>query len=302
MKARNWPWKNPIILKEIRTRMRGNRAFVLLTAHLLILGILVGLLYIAFKSSMTSSGSLEERRVFGKAIFGLLVWIELVMVSFIAPALTSGSISMERERQTYDLLKVTLLSPRSLVVGKYASGLVFVFLLLFTSIPMQSPAFLFGGVLPEEILIGTLILAVTAIAFCAVGLFTSSLFSRTLVSTVLSYAFAIFLVFGIPMIFIIMLVLFNATLGDNLEQLGPTSQAVLVFIGWLLVSITPMATIVATEVVLLDQNSAFIATIPLNGKINLTLLSPWIPYVLIYLLLSVSLLWFSIKRVKRTDK
>ena len=50
------------------------------------------------------------RYAFGKAIFGLIVWLELVMISFTAPALTSGAIALERERQTFDLLKVTLLN------------------------------------------------------------------------------------------------------------------------------------------------------------------------------------------------
>ena len=73
--------------------MRGNRAFVLLTAHLLILGILVSILYVALISSMTGSSSLEERQAFSKAIFGLVIGMEMIMVSFIAPALTSGAIS-----------------------------------------------------------------------------------------------------------------------------------------------------------------------------------------------------------------
>lgn len=98
-------WKNPVLVKEIRTRMRGKRAFIILTAHLLTLGMAVFLAYLVFQLSSSSTTTLENRRVFGKSLFGLLVWMELVMISFTAPALTSGAIAAERERQTYDLLR-----------------------------------------------------------------------------------------------------------------------------------------------------------------------------------------------------
>ncbi|MBN1147338.1 MAG: hypothetical protein JXA78_08780 [Anaerolineales bacterium] len=302
MKSRLRLWKNPVIIKEIRTRMRGSRSFVLLTGHLLILGILVGILYMLLMGSITGSGSLDERRAFSKAIFGLLIGMEMIMVCFIAPALTSGAISTERERQTYDLLRVTLLSPGSLIAGKYASGLVFLFLLLFTSIPLQSPAFILGGLLPEEILIATLVLMVTAIAFCAVGIFTSSLFSRTLVSTVLSYAFAIFLVFGIPILLIIFLILFSTTIEDSVSRLSALSQALVLLLGWLLICISPLGTIVATEIILLEKSSILFTRVSLTHDIELILPSPWIPYVLIYLSLSALLLWLSVRRVRRMER
>ena len=220
-------WKNPVIIKEVRIRMRGYRAVLLLTAHLLVLALVVGLAYLFIRSSLTTIGNLEQRRAFGKASFGLIVWMELVMISFVAPALTSGAISIERERQTFDLLRVTLLPARSLVWGKYISGLIFVFLLLFTSIPLQGPAFLIGGVQVQEILLAILMLAVTAAWFCALGMLLSSLIPRTLVSATLAYAVTIFLVFGIPIIAVIIGSLFGTLLGGNTPSqiLSPNSGA-----------------------------------------------------------------------------
>jgi ABC-2 type transport system permease protein len=250
---------------------------------------------------MSPRGSLADQHIFGKVIFGLLVGMEMVMVSFVAPALTSGAISTERERQTYDLLRVTLLTPRSLIIGKYLSGLVFIFLLLFTSLPLQSPAFLLGGLQPEEIFIATLVLAVTAISFCAVGIFTSSFFARTLISTVLSYAFAIFMVFGVPILLIVFLILFNTSIENVIQRMPWIWQAVLLGVAWLLLSVTPFGTIVATEVILLDENSILYATISLTSKVKLALPSPWLLYVPIYLLFSGLLLLLSVRRVRRLE-
>jgi len=301
MNAREITWKNPVIIKEIRTRMRGSRIFILLTLHLVFLGLIVSLAYILFRTSISPSGSYEERRTFGKAIFGLLIWIELIAISFIAPALTSGSISAERERQTLDLLRVTLLPTIGLVLGKYLSGLVFILLLLFTSLPMFGSAFIFGGVLPEEIIIAVLILISCAVAFCAIGIFLSSIFPRTIISIVLSYAMTIFLVFGLPVLFLVLLIMVNTASTNLINQMSPLVERFTIILGWLLVSISPMATMIATEAIILDQRKFLWANFSLNPDNNLTIISPWISFTLIYLALSILLLMLSILLVKKID-
>ncbi len=293
---------NPVLVKDIRTRMRGWRAFVLVTIHLLAIVLILGLSYMVFQSSMNTSSTLEARSTFGKIMFGLVVGLDLVTISFTAPALTSGAIATERERQTYDLIKVTLLRPSALVIGKYLSGLTFILLLLFTSLPLFGPAFIIGGVLPEEIIIAMIILLVTAIAFCATGLFISCHISRTLFATVLSYGFAILNVFGLPMILTFSLTLFGVMFSSVVNSPGVATQAVLIFIGWLLVSTNPGATLIAGEAAILDGQGIWMVHIPLENSIEVALISPWLVYVWFYLLLSALLLILSIRRVRRMEK
>lgn len=295
-------WRNPVMLKEIRTRMRGGRSFLVVSIHLLVLGLALVVAYLVFRSSLSTTSNLEERRIFGKIIFGMMVWLELVMVSFTAPALTSGAIASERERQTLDLLRVTLITPARLIAGKFFSGLVFIFLLLFSSLPLQSLSFIIGGVLPAEIVIAVIILGVTAVAFCAAGVYFSSLFSRVLFATVLSYAFAIFLVFGLPMIFIFILTLFGTALGPSVSEISLNLRLVLLFLAWLVVSITPGATIVATEAGLLNNQGVVLARIPIGDGAEAILPSPWIAYVVLYLSLSIIMLVFSTRRLRRLEE
>jgi ABC-2 type transport system permease protein len=298
-------WNNPILVKEIRTRMRGNRAFLLLTAHLLILGLAVLLVFLVFRSSLGSGGNLAARGSFGKIIFGFLVWMELVMISFTAPALTAGAISLERERQTFDLLKVTLLKARSLALGKYLAGLVFIFLLLVTSLPLFSLSFILGGVALEEITIAVFILATSAISFCAIGLFFSSLFARSLVSTILSYAFSIFINFGVPILMLFSITLFGVMFSSQPDSPLNTPSfwsLALVYLAWLVISLTPLPTIIATEVALLDGQGAWVAQLPLGDNTQLLFISPWVVYVGFYLLLSLALIWMSIKLVARAER
>ena len=129
--------------------MRGARAFVVLTVYLTLMSGFTALLYMISSSTKDIYGFTSGGTI-GRYLFFGIVGIELFLVTFIAPAFTAGAISGERERQTYDLLKTTLLPARALIVGKMTSALSYVFLLLLAAIPLQSIAFLFGGVTEAE--------------------------------------------------------------------------------------------------------------------------------------------------------
>jgi ABC-2 type transport system permease protein len=294
--------QNPVVLKELRARMRGRRAFIVLTAHVLLLSIGISVIFLAFVSSGNAVGSPDMRQALGKAVFGMVVGMELLAVSFIAPALTAGAISSERERQTYDLLRTTLLSARSLVFGKLSSALFYLLLLLFAAIPLQSLAFLFGGVAIEEVLIGNLLLAITAISFSAMGIFFSSFTRRTLISTILADAFAILIMFGLPILLIAAIAVFNSTLlGPNFGS-SLILELAIVLAGWFIVSLNPLATAVVSELILIEEQSAFFISFPLANGNTFPIISPWISFVIIFSLLSVLAIWLSIRFVRRLEK
>src|SRR3954463_4400854 len=149
--------RNPVVLKELRGRMRGMRAFVVMTIYLALMSGFTTLLYVLYSSSLNYYGFTSGGTI-GRVLFVGIVGVELFLVTFIAPTFTAGAISGERERQTYDLLRTTLLPARSLVVGKLISALSYVLLLLLAAIPLQSIAFLFGGVTESEVVLSFVIL------------------------------------------------------------------------------------------------------------------------------------------------
>jgi ABC-type transport system involved in multi-copper enzyme maturation permease subunit len=294
--------RNPVVMKELRGRMRGGKAFVILTIYLLLLSIAISIVFLAFTASQNPVGSSDVRQVLGKAIFGMVVGMELFTVSFIAPALTSSAISSEREHQTFDLLRTTLLSARSFVLGKLFSSLFYIVLLLFAALPLQSLAFLLGGVAIEEVLIGNLLLVITATAFSAIGLFFSSITRRTLVSTVLSYALAIIIVFGLPVFLLTGIALFDRMLFGSGLPANVIAESILVVSGWVIVSLNPLATAVVTQIILIEEQSAFYFAFPLGNGNTVPVLSPWISYAVIYLFLSSIMVWLSVRFVKRVDR
>jgi ABC-2 type transport system permease protein len=291
--------RNPVVLKELRGRMRGPRAFAVLTTYLLLMSGFVTLLYVVYIASTSNVYSGANSQLIGKFVFGAVVGIELLLVCFIAPAFTAGAISGERERQTYDLLRTTLLTSQALVYGKLVSAMSYIVLLLVAALPLQSLAFLLGGVALEEVLIATVLLLGTAFLFSASGIFFSSFMRRTLASTVLTYAFALMATLGLPLIMLTVIPVSGMFLSS--VNFSPTVQAVLIYIFWALVSTNPIATAVATEVVLINEQTAFFFSLPLGGNVTVWLISPWLPYLAFCLVMGLAMIIGSILAVRRPE-
>ncbi|MBN1583485.1 MAG: ABC transporter permease subunit [Anaerolineae bacterium] len=189
------PDVNPIIVKELRSRMRGWRAFSVLTAVLLLLGGISYLLYRIVLSSMRYSTT-PMSPVIGQTLFAGLAVVELLMICFITPAITAGSISGEQEKLTYEMLLATPLRPASILWGKLVSALGYVFLLILAAVPMFSLVFIFGGVALKEMAKTLIMLSATAVTLGVIGVFTSALLRRTVRATVLSYLIVLTLLAG----------------------------------------------------------------------------------------------------------
>ena len=139
----------------------------------------------------------------GRELFIGVLFIELMLIIFIVPALTAGAITTERERKTYDLLQTTLITKATFVVGKMQSALGYIVLLLLSAIPLQSIAFLFGGVSEAELILALLALLASAIVLGAFGMFFSSITERTLAATIRSYTVAFAITVGLPLVALI---------------------------------------------------------------------------------------------------
>jgi ABC-type transport system involved in multi-copper enzyme maturation permease subunit len=181
--------------KELRGRMRGRRAFAIMTLYLILLSIFAWGVYEYQRDAGTSQldnfgfpgQAIALSATIGQALFSNLLLLETVLIAVLAPAFTSGAISLEREKQTLDMLVTTPLSSLGLVIGKLGSALAYIFLLILASLPIAAVTFLFGGVGPDDLLRSYVLLVCVAIGFGAIGLFISALVKRTQVAIVLTY-------------------------------------------------------------------------------------------------------------------
>lgn len=176
-------------VKELRGRMRGRRAFAILTIYLLLLGgfaLMAEKLIEANYTTGFGGSSAFAGAAIGQGIFAALLMLMTLQVVFLASSSTSGAISLEREKQTLELLIATPISSLAIVVGKLLSALVYVFLLIAASIPLMAVVFVYGGVGPEDVLRGYIVLIATALGLGSFGLLCSSLVKRTTAATAIT--------------------------------------------------------------------------------------------------------------------
>lgn len=176
-------------VKELRGRMRGRRAFVILTIYLLLLGGFAWMVELLMERSYSTgfgSSAAFASAAIGQGIFAALLFLETLQVVFLAPSATAGAISLEREKQTLDMLIATPITSVAIVLGKLLSALTYVFLLIVASVPLMAVVFVYGGVGPEDVLRGYAVLLATALGLGSFGLLCSSLVKRTQAATAIS--------------------------------------------------------------------------------------------------------------------
>jgi ABC-type transport system involved in multi-copper enzyme maturation permease subunit len=118
-------WVNPVMVKEFRSRRFGRSHWMLrLIAICAILSL--GLTIIAL------TGALPWGIEF---IGGTLVLLQIALLILFAPSLAAGLISTERESGSWQLLRMTPLSPGSILVGKLLSVVWPLLLLLCATLP-----------------------------------------------------------------------------------------------------------------------------------------------------------------------
>lgn len=281
---------NPVMLKELRGRMRTMRPFIILSVYLVFTAAITLLIYLAV-TGFNEGVDIRGGRDIGQAIFFTVCIAALIQVCVITPSLTAGSIVGEKERQSYDLLISSLLSPWQIVLGKLVSALAFALLLVLSMVPLASLSFLFGGVSGLELLLAVVGIFVTGVLYATVGIFWSTIMSGTLAATVLSQVTILIQLLGLP--FLIMIFgIFG--LANNLFDLnGPVT---LYFYGAVL-STHPFIALGISDALIRDGNNAFYFSQELNG-ITYYAPAPWIVYIVFALAMTALLLVLSVNRLK----
>ncbi len=290
---------NPVMVKELRGRMRGVRGFAIISIFLTLMSFFTIMLYLL----RVPQGGVVVTGELGRQLFIGVLFIELMLIIFIVPALTAGAITTERERKTYDLLQTTLITKATFVVGKMQSALGYIVLLLLSAIPLQSIAFLFGGVSESELILALVILLVSAITLGAFGMFFSSITERTLAATVRSYTVAIAITVGLP---VVALILFQNAYGNVVNNIAanvsddPTVEATTIYLDMVATSLNPIMATLRSQQMLIDHQQLVTMRVTLSSNgASIPILSPWVLLTLTYLSVTALLVLFSIRRMER---
>lgn len=189
---------NPIFAFSAIRRMRSARTPLLITLYSLLLALLA--YFTVYGRFIGATVTLGDMRLSVDG-YAYMIMLQFALLVLVAPAMTAGSISGERERQTLDLLLVTNTGAVKLVLGKLLESFSFLALMVMCSLPMLSLVLITGGATFAQVLVSVAFLLLTALAALSVGLVCSSLFQRTVTATVMSYlsVFALGIVTLLPL-------------------------------------------------------------------------------------------------------
>jgi len=204
--------RNPILRRETRTRLRGTRTMIVLTTFMAVMTLAFYISYrIILSEYRYNPYQLPEA---GRYVFVTLVIIECILIMLIAPAFSCATISSERERGTFELLRTTLLQSNTILVGKLSASVYFILMLLFSSVPVLSTCMLLGGLAPQNIVVSVLVLLGTVFFYALVGLFCSVMFRKTAVAAGASYV-AVFLINLLPLGLVVFILIVTQ---ENIEE------------------------------------------------------------------------------------
>lgn len=129
----------PLLKRELIGLLRTRKAFWLLLSVVSFSSLLPILYWPTVETSMVLSFQVLW-------LFGAFFTSQLVLALLVIPAFTAGAISGERERETYELLYSSQLSPFSIIFSKTLASTGYVLILLLASAPSVCVLHLLGGV------------------------------------------------------------------------------------------------------------------------------------------------------------
>ncbi|NEW05234.1 ABC transporter permease [Paenibacillus sp. SYP-B3998] len=264
-------WINPVLEKEFRLRMRSIRSPLSIFVYLVAIGLFaLGFAYI--NTGNQPGGALSTTK--SSELFYFLSCAQLVLIAFMTPGLTAGVVSGEREKQTLNMLLTTQQSSATIILSKLLSSLSFMLLTVVASMPLYSIVFLYGGVSPWQLLYVFIFYVFVMFLLGAVGIFFSTLLKKTVVSIIATYGFVLF-IFG-----------FTALAGIFFGKISSSTRNEEI-LGYFL-SFNPMA--VLLSIMMPDFTKQLF-----RGH---TWLQMWHFFLGGYTILSVVLLWLSIRYLR----
>lgn len=195
--------ENPVLGREFRSRMRGDRAFRVTGGYALVVALLVVVVYWVSIAAERALSPEAITRISRGVWFGGCA-AQAWLIPLIVPAFTCGAITLERERDLLELLLLTRLSAGEICRGKLWSGVGLGSMLVLTSLPPLMLSVVLGGIAPLEILASLTVLLAAVLGAGALGLAVSTLVSRTTVASAITYGIVGLGLIGMPVMHVVL--------------------------------------------------------------------------------------------------
>lgn len=185
---------NPIVKKEVKVQSRSMKLCLSLLGYELILTLVS--FFVMFLIDAESRYS--DTNVYSQLtnLYPVLGVAQIIILGIIVPVQTASAISGEKERQTFDIMMTTSMTPFSVIMGKVMTAVMESMFFVAGSLPIMSLVFVIGG-MSWAYLFWFFGVAMLATIFAAsIGIFCSAVCRKTISAVIMTYAWYILFFVG----------------------------------------------------------------------------------------------------------
>lgn len=221
---------NPIVKKDIRVQSRSMKICWGVFAYELILAFVFFLAMLIIRQDNAYSTN---------NIYSALVWLypvlgvtQLIILGVVVPVRTASSISGERERQTFDIMMTTAMTPFSVILGKVMTAVVQSMLFVIASMPIMALSFVIGGMSWSYLFWFLGVSLLISLFSASIGILCSSLCKKSISAVIMSYGFYLVFFLGtiLPYILYIVVKVSRSYTAANMGQIGLGEHLFLFFL------------------------------------------------------------------------
>ncbi len=180
-------WKNPVLIKEFRTRPMLQAQWMLRAVGIC----LIASVLLMFLVSMSVSAFVGEASRMIPMMATAVAAMMVVLIVMIGPAISGGTICADRETGVWDLMRATPLPSWRIVSGKFQASIIPLLMLSLATLPALLILLFFNLDLWPNILRVCYVIGMTILFVSTAGTFFSSIFSKTSVATAWTYALVV---------------------------------------------------------------------------------------------------------------
>jgi ABC-type transport system involved in multi-copper enzyme maturation permease subunit len=184
MKRRFKLMRLPILTKDLLERASRKRTYVIRFVYGLVLFVSACTL---FYGNIGVSAQAAQALGRGADHFAWLMSIQLGVLYALVPIIAAGAIAAEKQRDTLGLLLVTTLTPRQIVLQKFAARTASILSFVCLSFPLLAITYTFGGVTPTELVLGMVGLVFSCLQLGALAILCSAYFRTTSQALAVTY-------------------------------------------------------------------------------------------------------------------